>query len=202
MSKRNRELLPTEPRPGEWMANDDFETVVRNTPLVAIDLIVRGPNGRVLLGRRTNEPAKGVWFVPGSRITKNETRAMAFRRVTREELGAEIRIEQARFRGVYEHFYRTNRFQKPGFGTHYLVLAYELRLPRRPAQLPPEQHSAYCWLSPAELVNSPEVHPNTKAYFQNARELPSSEEISSSAGQRTSRPAKKPPGRSRRRSSQ
>ena len=105
-----------EPKPGEWIKPRDFAKIVRLTPLVAIDLVVRSPKGRVLVGRRTNEPAKNLLFVPGSRISKNETRAAAFRRITREELGVELGIEKARFLGVYDHIYAANRFEKNGFG--------------------------------------------------------------------------------------
>jgi colanic acid biosynthesis protein WcaH len=156
----------TEPKPGEWMAAEDFEHVVRLTPLVAIDVIARSRDGRILLGRRTNEPAKNVFFVPGSRITKNESRAAAFRRITREELGVELSIDAARFLGAYEHMYPTNRFEKEGFGTHYITLAYEIEVALDAAALPLDQHGEYVWLTPAQLLESPEVHENTKAYFR------------------------------------
>ena len=148
------------------MAVEDFENVVRLTPLVAIDVIARARDGRILLGRRTNEPAKNVFFVPGSRITKNETRAAAFQRITREELGFELNIEAARFRGAYEHMYPTNRFEKAGFGTHYITLAYEIEVSLDATALPKDQHGEYMWMSPAELLQSREVHENTKAYFR------------------------------------
>lgn len=64
---------------------------MRLTPLVAIDLIVRSEE-KVLLGRRTNEPAKGFFFVPGGRIFKGETARTAFQRITLAELGFE-RVE-------------------------------------------------------------------------------------------------------------
>ena len=155
-----------EPKPGEWIAPKEFADVIRLTPLVAIDLIVRSPEQRVLVGRRINEPARGLLFVPGSRISKNETRAAAFRRISHEELGHEVPIEQARFVGVYEHFYPTNRFGAEGFGTHYIVLAHELRINLDPSKLPTDQHGEYLWLSPDELLRSAEVHENTKAYFR------------------------------------
>jgi GDP-mannose mannosyl hydrolase len=156
----------TEPKPGEWLDPQDFEHVVRLTPLVSMDLIVRSPDGRVLVGRRLNEPAKDSFFLVGGRITKNESRAAAFRRLTREELGIELTIDQARFLGVYDHFYPTNRFEKPGFGTHYVVLGYELFLSCLTANLPREQHGEYLWKTEAELLASPDVHQNTKAYFR------------------------------------
>jgi len=155
-----------EPKPGEWIAREEFAEVVRLTPLVAIDLVVRSPEGRVLVGRRLNQPAKGVFFVPGSRITKNETRALAFQRITREELGLAVGIEQAHFLGVYEHIYPTNRFQLAGFGTHYITLAYELKLAPECLTLPADQHGEYAWMLPSELLASRLVHDNTKAYFK------------------------------------
>jgi colanic acid biosynthesis protein WcaH len=155
-----------EPKPGEWLAPKEFAEVIRLTPLVAIDLIVRRPDRRVLVGRRINEPAKGLFFVPGSRISKNERLADAFTRVTTEELGVEVPLSKSKLLGVYEHLYPTNRFDLPGFGTHYIVLAHELRLALDPAKLPQDQHGEYFWFTPAEILASTDVHENTKAYFK------------------------------------
>jgi colanic acid biosynthesis protein WcaH len=155
-----------EPKPGQRLEPGDFNNVVRLTPLVAIDLIVRAPDGRVLMGRRTNEPAKGSFFVPGGRITKNETLAAAFKRISLAELGVEKTMNEARFLGVYEHFYLTNNLQQPGFGTHYVTLAYEITSTVEDASLPKDQHGEYAWKTEAEILTCPEVHKNTKVYFR------------------------------------
>ena len=165
----SRALMKHEPLPGQRLAPEDFDDVVRLTPLVAIDLVVRAPDGRVLVGRRTNEPAKGRFFVPGGRITKNETLAVAFRRISLAELGVEKRMEEGRFVGVYEHFYTTNNHELAGFGTHYVVLAYELTSAVGELRLPDDQHGEFAWLTKAELLRSPEVHQNTKVYFRPAK---------------------------------
>ena len=154
-----------EPKPGARLAPGDFEHVIRLAPLVSIDIIVQSPDDRVLFGRRSNEPAKARFFVPGGRITKNETISAAFRRLTLAELGLEKRIEEASFLGVYEHFYPTNHFERAGFGTHYVVLAYRIIAALADARLPKDQHGEYVWMTEAELVNCPEVHEHTKAYF-------------------------------------
>jgi colanic acid biosynthesis protein WcaH len=161
-------LNKPEPEPGQWLAAEDFDTVVRLTPLVAIDLVVRSPEGRILVGRRVNEPAKGSLFAPGGRISKNETLAAAFRRISLAELGVEKRIQAARFLGVYEHFYATNSHEVAGFGTHYVVLAYRLAATPEDLSLPKDQHGEFAWLTEPELLSSPEVHKNTKAYFSSA----------------------------------
>jgi colanic acid biosynthesis protein WcaH len=155
-----------EPKPGQRLTREDFESVIRLTPLVAIDLIVRSPDGRILVGRRKNEPAKSCWFIPGGRITKNETRAAAFRRISLAELGVEKHIHEARFLGVFEHIYPTNRLELAGFGTHYVVLGYELPSALQPVALPQEQHGEYAWKTETELLACPDVHENTKAYFR------------------------------------
>jgi colanic acid biosynthesis protein WcaH len=47
------------------MLNSDmFNLIVKNTPLVSIDLCIVC-NGRILLGLRNNAPLKGMWFTPG-----------------------------------------------------------------------------------------------------------------------------------------
>ena len=158
--------MTREPKPGERLAPEDFDNVVRLTPLVAIDLIVRSADGRVLVGRRIFEPARGSLFVPGGRITKNESIGAAFRRISAAELGVEKKLEEARFMGVYEHFYHTNNREQAGFGTHYVTLAYEVTSPVRDATLPKDQHGEYAWLTEAELVKRADVHENTKAYFK------------------------------------
>ncbi len=139
--------------------------VVRHTPLVSIDLVVRNARDEVLLGRRSNAPARGWWFVPGGRVCKDERLAAAFRRITREELGVERALDEARLLGVYEHLYDDNAAGEPGFGTHYVVLAQELRLDVPAGTLPTEQHGGYRWSSPAERCAARDRHPNTKAYF-------------------------------------
>ncbi len=145
---------------------EDFTHAVRVTPLISIDLILHDPDGAVLVGLRNNEPAKGTWFVPGGRVAKNERLTEAFARILGLETGLTIPFAEARLLGAYEHFYDTNRFSEPGYGTHYVVLGYELKLAARPHILLDDQHSAIKWMAVPELLAAPGVHENTKAYFR------------------------------------
>ena len=112
-----------------WLPDETFKSIIQHTPLISIDLIVRNEQGHVLLGKRVNAPAKGYWFVPGGRVRKNETLDDAFVRLVREELGIESGITRAdaKFLGVYEHFYDDNVFDGE-VETHYIVIAYILNL--------------------------------------------------------------------------
>jgi len=149
-----------------FLDKQTFSTVIENTPLVSIDLIVKNPNGQVLLGERLNRPAKGFWFVPGGRILKNESLADAFKRLTKEELGSEFSIEHAKLIGPFDHFYQDNVFGDE-FTTHYVAIGYELQFSEELSQLPTDvQHQRYQWLGIDDLQASDVVHENTKKYFR------------------------------------
>ncbi|WP_217534885.1 GDP-mannose mannosyl hydrolase [Vibrio metschnikovii] len=143
---------------------ETFKTIVASTPLVSIDLIIRNSCNQVLLGLRTNRPAQGFWFVPGGRIGKDETFEQAFLRLTQLELGYPIPLNDASFLGSYQHLYSDN-FSGTDFSTHYVVLGYQLMLDLDLQTLPVEQHQNYQWWDEQELLNSEQVHRNTKAYF-------------------------------------
>ncbi|MEI8572712.1 GDP-mannose mannosyl hydrolase [Methylomonas sp. EFPC1] len=141
----------------------DFLTVVKNTPLVAIDLIVRSSRDEILMGLRVNEPAAGYWFVPGGRIYKSETLEAAFRRITATELGTAFEIDSAQLLGAFTHLYETNFAKEPDISTHYVVLGYQLQLDIDINQLPAQQHATYRWIGKNEDLS--EVHPNSQAYY-------------------------------------
>lgn len=86
------------------LRQEDFATVVRSTPLVSLDFIVENSRGEFLLGKRTNRPAQGYWFVPGGRVQKDETLEAAFERLTMAELGLRLPITAGQFYGVWQHF--------------------------------------------------------------------------------------------------
>ena len=143
---------------------ETFKTVVSSTPLVSIDLLVRNSAGEVLLGERLNRPAQGYWFVPGGRIVKDESLAQAFLRLTEEELGVAVPMDQAKFLGPFEHLYSDNFSGEP-FSTHYVVLGYALALDIDLAALPKQQHGSYRWWAESEMLADPAVHKHSKWYI-------------------------------------
>jgi colanic acid biosynthesis protein WcaH len=148
------------------LSPDDFIEIVKKTPLVSIDLIIKNNLDQVLLGLRNNEPAKGFWFVPGGRILKNELIAEAFKRITEEELGISLAYRDSIFLGVFEHLYKENFAQKQGFGTHYVVLAHEVKVTNTKFEPLENQHSQYKWFDQNSLHKAKNVHSYTKVYFE------------------------------------
>jgi colanic acid biosynthesis protein WcaH len=149
-----------------FLPREDFARVVQCAPLVSVDLIITDAGNNFLVGLRENEPAKGTYFVPGGVIRKGETLDQAFERILQAETGLTVKRTDARFLGVYEHFYQTNRFLDPSYGTHYVVLAYAIGFATRPEVRQDSQHSVFRWMSRADITTSTDVHENTKAYMR------------------------------------
>lgn len=147
------------------LAREAFEHVVAHAPLVAIDLLVQDPRQRLLLGWRTNPPARGYWFVPGGRIRKDEPLADAFARISKSELGKEFQLEQSIFMGVHQHFYQDNFRGQSGASTHYIALAHKVWLGDISLSPPETQHSRYRWAGAQDIAQDLLVHPYARAYF-------------------------------------
>ena len=147
------------------LPHDEYLEVIDRTPLVSIDLIIQNSDNQILLGKRTNEPAKDTWFVPGGVIRKNERMHEAMSRLSEKELGFVITPSQTTLLGVYEHLYDSNFALEPGIDTHYVVIGHKYTLPSHQEIHADEQHECFQWWNIADLLSSPEVHENTKAYF-------------------------------------
>ena len=146
------------------ITDDQLLNVIAHAPLVSVDLIIYNPAGQLLLGKRTNRPAQGYWFVPGGRIRKNETTEQAIGRIAKAEIGHPLTGQATEFYGVFEHFYEDNAAGVADIGTHYVVLAYRITLDTTLLLMADTQHAALRWWSVYELQKSPHVHEYTKRY--------------------------------------
>ena len=148
------------------LSDEAFKSVIASTPLVSIDFVIRNQKRECLLGLRINAPAKGFWFNLGGRIFKNETIEKAQNRIFLEETGLQLNRDTLKFLGVSDHIYQDNLFLSPGFGTHYVCLAYEVTI--KSSDLPKTriQHSEYAWRDVETLLRSDDVHENTKVCFK------------------------------------
>jgi colanic acid biosynthesis protein WcaH len=140
-----------------------FKTVVKNAPLVSIDLCVVC-DGKILLGKRKNDPLKGFFFTPGGRILKNEAHIDCLKRVAKSELGLIIRdIKKAELMGVWDHFYANSIFGDEVL-THYVNLPHCIYYDQRPDIFLDEQHEAFEWFDLNKVANGNEFHSYMKSY--------------------------------------
>jgi len=101
-------------------------------------------------------------------ILKNQRLADAFARLLKTETNYSASIDDARFLGAFEHFYKNNRFGAHDYGTHYVVLGYEFKPSGTAEPKADDQHGELRWW-PHELLASNRAHKNTKAYFASAK---------------------------------
>ena len=147
-----------------FLEKELFSSIIANTPLISIDLIIKDSQGKVLLGKRINKPACGSWFVPGGRVFKDESLEDAFTRTCKDEIGKVFSINDATFKGIYQHFYDDNVFNDE-FSTHYIVLGFELII-KEDLSLDTIQHEKYKWFTQEELLVSKDVYSYVKDYFR------------------------------------
>lgn len=140
------------------LSEEDFATVERLAPFVSIDFIIENVVGKVLLGKRTNEPARGFWFVPGGIILKGETIDEAGRRISIQETGHEFLPSHGALLCASDHIYDQR---------HYVVLAYHFMSKNAPlGSFIDTQHSEWRWASIEEILSDDSVHPLARAYFR------------------------------------
>lgn len=141
--------------------NDDWRRIVAHVPIVSVDLLVQVDSG-ILLGKRTNEPAKGRWFVPGGTVLKGESLTEAVDRVADEELGIEVEITERL--GTYEEFY--DAAEAPGVDDkHYLATTFVVTPVGENAAAPRDDQHAE--LRVAETVEEG-LHPYVRRYLRAA----------------------------------
>ena len=140
-----------------------FKIIIESTPLVSIDLCIVF-DSQILLGKRKNQPLKGVWFTPGGRILKNETWQDCLLRVASSELELEVRDpNQFLLMGVWDHFYK-NSVVDERVSTHYVNLPHCICMKQKPNFQIDEQHDEIGWFDLQEVASSSGFHEYMRNY--------------------------------------
>jgi colanic acid biosynthesis protein WcaH len=83
-----------------------YKKILSVIPITCVDVVIISGN-KFLLGKRSNKPAKGQWFVVGGRIIRGEKLEAAVRRHIKEELGIS-KIEIKKLLGARETIFKTS----------------------------------------------------------------------------------------------
>jgi colanic acid biosynthesis protein WcaH len=99
------ELIPTE----------EYKIMLEKLAIPCVDVVVENSEGEILMIKRSNEPAKDQWWLPGGRIFKKERIKDAAIRKIREEVGLEL--NNIVIVGAYETIFDEGPFEIKS-GTH------------------------------------------------------------------------------------
>lgn len=140
-----------------------FKFIIENTPLVSIDVCLVY-KGKMLLGRRNNQPLKGEWFTPGGRIFKDEPWQECLRRIMGSELGISIE-DPIRFNlmGVWDHFYE-NSVTDENVSTHYVNLPHYYVFKEKPKLFIDHQHDDLLWFGLEQVAGGDGFHRYMRNY--------------------------------------
>ncbi|MHA1581139.1 MAG: NUDIX domain-containing protein [Candidatus Baldrarchaeia archaeon] len=68
--------------------------ILKRTPTLTVDAIIKINDNKIVLVKRKNPPYKGWWALPGGIVEYGETVEEAVKREVKEETGLEVEIEK------------------------------------------------------------------------------------------------------------
>jgi colanic acid biosynthesis protein WcaH len=79
-----------------------YRQIVNMVPIPCVDIIAINSSEKILMVKRINEPAKGLWWFPGGRVIIGETRKETALRKLKQECG--LSCEVGKEIGTYDLF--------------------------------------------------------------------------------------------------
>lgn len=160
-------------QPPGFLPDDTYSQVLDAFISTCVDLVLICPDGKVLLGRRQQEPHPDWWII-GGRMRCRETFYLAANRNSTRELG--INLDMSRFDesplGAFSLMWDTREQEPQENGRHDLSLPFIYRLsPRELRSIRPNQE--YAGMKPFdidEVIDGPAFHPALRAILLAAKQ--------------------------------
>jgi ADP-ribose pyrophosphatase YjhB (NUDIX family) len=76
-----------------WLSDKEYDFIYSRAPRLCVDLFIKNKNG-ILLTKRSIEPYKNTWHLPGGRVKFKESIFGAVARISRAEIGVSAKIEK------------------------------------------------------------------------------------------------------------
>lgn len=147
-----------------WINNDLFREIVDNLPICTVDvLFFNKENSKILLFKRNNEPAKGIYFSIGGRLFKNEDFKEGAVRQAKRELRIVINKNKLIFGGVINEI--CQKSISKNLNTHAVDIywGYIIEDSDIDKMVLDNQHSEYKWFN----VTDNSLHPFMKEKIKN-----------------------------------
>jgi colanic acid biosynthesis protein WcaH len=133
-----------------------YKKILDLMPIICVDLVLYH-KGKILLAKRVNEPAKGMWWIPGGRVLKNERLTDAVKRKAKEELGIDIIIKKVI--GIYEIRFKNGPIKGIKDGIHDISINFLVGLKNKKTDIKLDRtNKKYIWI---DNINS-SLHPYVK----------------------------------------
>jgi len=126
-----------------------YDKILSYIPIVCVDVVIEY-EGKILLVKRKNNPAKNQWWFPGGRIYKGESIEQAGVRKGKEEVGLDCVFKE--IFGVEETYFKREGDME--FDVHTINIALELQLKNYEEPLLDSDHSEFRWT----VSNNKEFH--------------------------------------------
>lgn len=75
---------------GSYIPKAEFDAIYGRVPRLTVEVIIRTADG-IILTKRSMEPCKGQWHIPGGTVRFGEPLPDAVRRVAQDELGVVVK---------------------------------------------------------------------------------------------------------------
>lgn len=103
------------------LPKDVFDSIYATVPRLTVEVIVRTAEG-IVLTKRSIEPCKGQWHIPGGTVYFGESLSEAVQRVALDELG--VTVASGRLLGYIEY----PRMQADGYNGWPVGVAFEVHV--------------------------------------------------------------------------
>lgn len=134
-------------------------------PVIGVAAVIWNDRQEVLLIRRTKEPRKGQWSLPGGKVEFGESLEDAVRREVREETGIEIAL--LGLAGVAETFLDAS---VGAADVHFVVIDYSARMVSGEAKAASDAADA-TWFTRAAIEALPLWEETRRIIAQSARDV-------------------------------
>lgn len=137
----------------ERIPDSIYKKIVQHVPVVTVDIVIISPDRKkILVGRRNNRPAKGIWYTLGGRLFKYESTQQAAQRLILSEASIAVPLSRLHYVDFLQEEFSDS--STGNFGTHNINFFFALIL--KPKTVKPDtQHVNLQWLP----VTSHQIHP-------------------------------------------
>ena len=140
----------------QFIPDDLFTQIVASMPIVTTDLVLINENqNQILLFKRTNKPAKNVYFTPGGRLFKNEEFLIGIKRQGQQELGLDLDENRLSFGGVINEMWIDSEFADHSYNAISIFWRYLISETEIDRFSLDQQHSDFQWFD----VDDDRLHP-------------------------------------------